>query len=219
MADGELIERLEKLERDNRRLKRLGLASLVLATALLAAYAASCSRVREMSGAQNVPEKIAAREFDLVDGSGRVRVRIDMGCFGTTDCWPGITLFDEKGKARTSIGAGTLSISGEEGEAELLDDVLQFNSGSKGAVSGVTARLGSDPNNGGALWLMGKGSSYAFVNSNPPAVEIQDSKGFMTDLGAADLTTVRTGETAQTSAASIVMFGNDKKHHVIWRAP
>jgi hypothetical protein len=46
-----------------------------------------------------------------------------------------------------------------------------------------------------------------------------DTKGFSMDVGSADLTVPRTGVTSQTSAASIVMFGNDKKHHVIWEAP
>lgn len=39
------------------------------------------------------------------------------------------------------------------------------------------------------------------------------------DLGSTRLAAARTGATEQTSAASIVMFGNDKGHHVIWQAP
>jgi hypothetical protein len=39
------------------------------------------------------------------------------------------------------------------------------------------------------------------------------------DLGSSSTTKTITGETQQTSAASIVMFGNDKDHYVIWKAP
>ncbi len=215
MTDVEVVGRLEKLERDNRRLKRLGTSGILLSMMLLVGYAASCSRSRET----NTLTKVTAREIDLVDDLGKTRVKIDMECISPTDCWPGISLFDQNGKSRTSIGAGTLNISGDKGDVELLDNVLQFNSREKQAVPGVTARLQGDADLGGALWLFGKDSAYSFVNSDPPGIEIRDSKGFMTDFGAADLTTERTGETSQTSAASIVMFGNDKKGHVIWSAP
>jgi hypothetical protein len=212
MTDMELVARLAKLERDNQRLKRFGVASFVL-MALLVGYVASRSRHEVMNG------KITAREIDVTDSSGKVRIKMDVQCIPSTNCWPAIGLFDEDGKERTGIGAGTLNISGDRGGVELLEDVLQFNGGSKGAVPGVTVRLGSGGTGGGSLWLVGKDSNSVFFNSDPPSIEIQDSKGFATDLGAANLATQRTGETSQTSAASIVMFGNDKGNHVIWRAP
>ena len=221
MTDEELIKRLERLERDNRRMKRLGLAGLAVGAVLLIGYTASCSGGREGSAAKKIPQKIAARGFDLVDSSGRVRVKIAMDCPpAKTDCWPAISLSDEGGKARTIVGAGSVSISGDSGRAELLEDVLQFNSGPKAAsgLNTVTARLEGSATHGGALWLFGKGSEYAFVFSDPPTVEIQDSKGFITDVGTANLTATRTGESSRTSAASIVMFGDEGKHQVIWRA-
>lgn len=219
MTDAEIVERLKKLEQDNRRLKRLGAVWIALAAVLIVCFVASLSRIWKMGGAQNAPEKVMAREFDMVDRSGKIRARIDTECIPADNCWPVISLFDKDGKVRTSIGAGTLNISGDKGEAELLDSVLQFESNDKQVTPGVTARLDGDADSGGRLWLYGKGSAYAFVNSGPPVVELQDSQGFMMDLGTAETTAMRTGETSRTSAASITMFSNDKKGHVIWRAP
>jgi hypothetical protein len=65
----DLRTRVEHLEKQNRRLKRAGLAVVVLvgsAAALGAAYARPA-----------VPQKIVAHEFDVVDSSGRVRMRLD----------------------------------------------------------------------------------------------------------------------------------------------
>jgi hypothetical protein len=56
-------------------------------------------------------------------------------------------------------------------------------------------------------------------SSGAPQVELSDPQGFRMDLGSTGTINLKTGETQRTSAASIVMFGNDKEHHVIWRAP
>jgi hypothetical protein len=56
-------------------------------------------------------------------------------------------------------------------------------------------------------------------SSGAPQVELSDPQGFTMDLGSTGTINAKTGETQRTSAASIVMFGNDKRHHVIWRAP
>jgi hypothetical protein len=123
MTDIELTKRLEKLERDNRRLKRFGLAALVI-VAVIGTIAAT----------QPVPQKITAHEFDVVDNSGEVRAEVGM-----------------------FLGA--------------------------------------------------------------PDIRLDDAQGFSMVLGNAQTVTPATGATEQTSTASIIMFGNDKEHHVIWRAP
>jgi hypothetical protein len=66
----------------------------------------------------------------------------------------------------------------------------------------------------------GKGSASMSVDpSGSPKIEFADANGFEMDLGGTGKVNGRTGATEQTSAASIVMFGNDKEHHVIWQAP
>jgi len=219
MTDTELAHRLENLERDHRRLKRVATAVIALVAAFGVIYAASCSSIRKMAEAKLSAQKITAREFDVVDGAGKVRVKIAMDCLPATNCWPEIRLFDQDGTPMTAIGAGTLSVSREKEAAILLGDRLQFSVAPKGVPPRVTAELGSGTGDGGLLSLVGQGQSYVRVNANSPNVEIQDSQGYTMNLGVADLTMVTSGQSSQTTADSIVMFGNDNKHHLVWRAP
>lgn len=57
------------------------------------------------------------------------------------------------------------------------------------------------------------------ADTSGPNLSLFDPRGFGLALGVADLASLTTGETHRTSAASIVMFGSDKDHHVIWQAP
>jgi hypothetical protein len=215
MTDKEFARRLENLERDNRRLKRVAVAGIALAAALGVIYSVACSSDRNFAGA----EKVTAREFDVVDGAGKVRVKIAMDCLPATNCWPSIKMFDQDGKAVTTIGAGAVTVSDRDQAASLLGDRLQFSVGPKGSKPRVTAEVGSGTGGGGLLSLAGKDGGYVRVNANSPSVEIKDSQGYMMDLGAVDLTTVVSGRTSQTTADSIAMFANDSKHHLIWSAP
>jgi hypothetical protein len=79
-----LLERLERLERAHRRFKGFALVALILATALAT-----------IDATQPVPEKITAHRFDVVDGSGKVRVVID----ATGSIPPYIALLDAQGGA------------------------------------------------------------------------------------------------------------------------
>lgn len=65
MTPEETAQRLEKLERDNKRLKRSALCTVIVLAALGGIYAT-----------QPVPDKITAREFEVVDASGKPRVRL-----------------------------------------------------------------------------------------------------------------------------------------------
>lgn len=224
MTEAELIARLGKLERDNRRFKSLGAAALALAAAL-----------GLIAAARAVPDAIKAREFDMVDQTGKVRVKIAMDCI-PNDCWPAVSLFDANGKALTDIGAGTLSVSGEEGTMELLDNDLQIRGGKGGLVNlEVQSRVAPDAElslsdnggtdvlltsyRGGGLDLGGEGGNSVTLHAVPPSVEIADSKGYLMEIGHTELSAPSTGATQKTSAASIVMFDNGKMHHLIWQAP
>lgn len=219
MTDTELAQRLENLERDNKRLKRIAAAGIALVATLAVIYAVSCSSARKTIDANSSAQKITAREFDVVDNAGRVRVKIATKCLPATNCRPEIRLFDQDGTALTSLGAGALTVSGENKAATLQSDRMQFSVGPKGNQPRVTAEMGSGSGRGGLLSLVGNGPSYVVINANSPGVEIHDSQGYTMNLGTVALTTVNTGQTSQTTADSIVMFGNDNKHHLIWRAP
>jgi hypothetical protein len=64
--------------------------------------------------------------------------------------------------------------------------------------------------------LNGKDLVY-ISTSEGPSVRLIDKEGFQAALGTSPLVTMKTGETHQTSAASVVLFGKDKK--VLWSAP
>lgn len=186
MTDSELLARLEKLERDNRRLKRFGLAALALAGAL-----------GLIAAARPVPNVIKAHKFEVVDGAGKVRMRLEASSKG----------------ANIFIAAGSLS-------APIEGQFPAVSMGANDDYSWVTL--------GNAEWLSTSAHAHRFVvienslnltnsTSKGPQVAFRDNKGYEMSLGSTPLLTPKTGETHQTSAASIVMFG--KKGSVIWQAP
>ncbi|TAM81594.1 MAG: hypothetical protein EPN47_12675 [Acidobacteria bacterium] len=219
MNDKEFARRLEILERDNRRLKRVAAAGIALAAALSIIYTISCSMGRNSLVVKPGAEKIAAREFDVVDSAGKVRIQMAVTCLPTANCQPSIKMFDQGGKAATSFGVGSLTVSSGDEEASLLGGHLQFSEAAKGSAPRVTAELGSGAGGGGLLSLAGKDGGYVIANADSPNIELKDFRGYLMDLGAVDLTTVVSGQSSQTTADSIVMFGSDNKHHLIWRAP
>lgn len=207
MTDNEFARRLERLERDNRRLRQIAFAGIALAAALGVLYSVACSSGRNQAVIKPDAERVTAREFDMVDKAGKVRVKIAMDCSQASNCRPEVRLMD----AATD--------SGEQKVASLLGDRLQFNVSSKGSAPAITSQLGSGSGGGGLLSLHGNGGGYIEANANAPNIELKDAQGYVMDLGASDLTTVVSGKTSQTTADSIVMFANDNKHHLIWRAP
>jgi len=219
MTEKEFARRLEILERDNRRFKRLAAAGMALAAAVGVIYAVACSSDRNSPVVKPGAEKVTAREFDVVDSAGKLRIQMAVSCLPPTNCWPSIKMFDQDGKEATSMRAGAVTVSNNEQTASLLGDHLQFSLAVKGSTPRVTAELGSGTGGGGLLSLTGRDGGYVLANPNSPNIELKDAQGYVMDLGAVDLTTVLSGQNSQTTADSIVMFGNDQKHHLIWRAP
>jgi hypothetical protein len=227
MTETELLKRLEKLERDNRRMKRAGLIAVVTVAAL-----------ELMAATRPVPQKVTAHELDIVDAAGRVRIRAAMSCPKQRGCHPLIYLTGDSGPAGAVIQPGLLAVMGQRGNALLSGNELDISGMQNGRVTGGGATLAvgftlssgqllhstgglspSSPKEGGSLSLSGKDGEFVYAVADSPAIQVQDAKGFAMDLGSAPLVTAATGETHQTSAASIVMFGSDKRHHVIWQAP
>ena len=62
-------------------------------------------------------------------------------------------------------------------------------------------------------------ASLQVTRSGDSHIELWDSQGFKMDLGSNVTFEPRTRQMQHTSAASIVMFGNDKEKRVIWKAP
>lgn len=165
--DTEIMARLDRLERENRRLKRLGVAALVIAAAL-----------GLMAATRPVPDKITAHEFDVVDSAGKVRVAMSIS--PSKVGMPGLALYDRSGNPVAGLTTMGLSAGGRYSELQI-----------------------SSPH-GKSVVTMG-------VIGGDPSIDISDANGFRMVLGS-------TFE-RDSSADSIIMLGNDKKHRVIWRAP
>lgn len=218
MSEAELVSRLERLERDNRRLRRFVFAAAVLVAALAAIYAT-----------QPVPQVVRAHSFEVIDNSGKVRAKMAVQPNGESFIQvnneqehpraalvasaSGVTtigIFDAQGQAVASLGTDAVSGSG----------IISANDA--GGHTRV-ALIAEDSHGGCDLWLLGangnKRADLTVSSSGSPAIILSDTHGFRMDLGSTSTVTPATGETQQTSAASIVMFGNDKGHLIIWRAP
>lgn len=221
-----VMNRLEKLEKQNRRMKQIGALALILVVSVL------------LMG-QAVPKKtVDANEFILKDTNGNVRGKFDLNALG-----PELVLLDEKGDARAALlvssvldDARLLLNKGKEGGAALSPNGLHFcesplkcrasftdapslqlydPQGKVQAALGVTTDgpgLALTDANGKAQSLLEAGSLKVWGSLN-----VFDGEGFQTTIGSADLTTPRTGETHKTSAASVVLFDKEKK--VLWKAP
>ena len=193
-----LNDRIEKLKGQNRR--------VILACGILV-----LTPVLVMVACQSHPAPtVEAQRFILRDKSGTVRAEIamtyDFGPKGN----PVIRLLDENSKELTTIGAGVLTISGNASNAVLLNDKLQFSTG-----SAAIARMDASDNNG-SLWLFGKGGTI-LVDTSFPIVGVTDRNDFEAVLGTSKLVASDTGQTETSSAASLVLSGKNGK--ILWRAP
>lgn len=220
MTETELADRLERLERDNRRLKKLAAVALVIAAALGATYAA-----------RPVPDTITAREFDVVDEAGRARAVIDVDFRDAA----GLYLRGADGKLQAELSApphraeGTgLTVYDDGNKVTFLGDALGRPflslpdiaiSGGEGAVNLTNALVGPGPFIELDNPQPHNSSGILIENSESPSINLTDQQGFIMNLGKSSMIAPKTGATEKTSAASIVMFGNDKGHHVIWQAP
>jgi hypothetical protein len=232
---GAIEERLEKLERQNRRMKLAGLGAMVIAGAFVLMGQASGPRT---------PSEVRAKSFVLVDANGETRARLYMSASANG---PELTLLDAKGNERLTLYGPpigpTLALSDANGEVRaglavtsdrpwltLYDAkgnprvVLDANSEGAGlALSDANGEVRA----GLAVTSDGPGLVLSDANEKPQAglavtsdgagLQLNDPSGFETDIGVTDLITPATDETHKTSAASIVLFGKDKK--VLWSAP
>lgn len=216
MSETELIGRLEKLERDNRHLKAFAFGTLVLVAAL-----------GGMNATEPIPRKITAREFDVLDDSGKVRAEMGIQANGISY----IQVNDVQARARAGLttdasgAAANIEVLGPKGHPLAVVGASRFGGGdftvddSQGrtrAIITATDSLGSSD-----LWLYdASGNRRATMTvdaSGAPSIHLSDAQGFSALLGSTATEDPKTGATQQTSAASIVMSG--KGHSVIWQAP
>jgi hypothetical protein len=144
-----------------------------------------------------VPQKITAHEFDVLDSSGKVGITIRGRIVNVLDA--------DSGLPRLAIGNVSPGVVG----AWLFE--------------GHGSRQVELPGNGGPdisiFDTQGRTRERIGLVGGEPRITLNDTQGFRMDLGSTNTMTFATGTSQYTSAASIIMFGNDKKHHVIWQAP
>lgn len=173
--------RLIRLEKQNRRIKQLGAAVLIIPVILL------------VMGQAPSKKTIEANEFILKDDSGNIRAKLFVTAKNTTNmAIPGIAepvqvtfnpkpmlaLYDEKGQA-----SGLLD-----------DDSITFTKSHVSLAGGV----------------LSIGDQTAAVVVSAYSVGLFDEQGFEATLGRRALATPRTGETQMRSAASLVLFDRNK---------
>ena len=231
-----VLERLEKLERQNRWLKRLGVLGFLVACAVL---------LMAQTKPQNVHfEKVEARQFVLRDAAGRARAYLDAqdsptGVAGLTlyggdgklraaltlqGNEPSVVFYDARGP-RAGFSASGLTIRDTNLKLRLALQLyergpsLNLYDGESEIVPGAMLDLTDD---GPRLMLYNTSdSSMAYLSAyrNQPSLRLIDEQKYMAALGTVDdLMAQRNGEVHnKTSAASLVMFDKDK--NIIWRAP
>jgi hypothetical protein len=220
-SDGSgITERLDRLERENRRLKRLGLASLAVMGSVLVMGQSPAKRILE------------ANEFILRDASGSVRatLKMDKGeplltlldSHGKVEAGPEqIEFEDSNGTNRALLGShSAIYYQQVEGKTVITDQ------GPGLLLSGPDGRTRVDLRgmaDGAEFLLYGQNSAnstkqvYLSSAGDGPSLTVSDDKGFKSVIGSVSLSIPSTGGSSRTSAASIVLFDKDGK--VIWNVP
>lgn len=233
-----LADRLEKLEKQNRRIKGIGTALLVLAATVV------------LMGQAPARRTVEANEFILKDMEGKVRGQFSTGGTGQ----PFLNLSDESGKERvvldlnpvmaglriidangmTRVGLHSTEIGQGLTLLTLMDakGAVRVSLTAQDSMSGLALRdeEGKDiadltgRRDFARLLLIpqgeGAGRKRIFLGAFPEVgalLQVEDEEGFQATIGTTDLTIPRTGEARRRSAASVML--SDKDGKVLWQAP
>jgi len=199
--------RLKKLEKENRRIKKMGIVTVVFASVLF------------ISGQARTNKIVEANEFILKDGNGKARARLSMFApFRDPDSAasaentlmqkdiPNLSCYDAEGHPRIFIAAF------QEESRIYLSDSQQTMHSAMWAGSEATSGAGASITGPGELFRV---TLDTFIEG--PQLVLEDKGGYSTVIGRTELVVPRTGNKEQTPAASVVLFDNGRK--VLWAAP
>jgi hypothetical protein len=218
----EVVARLEKVEKENRTMKRAGLAIII---------AAGC--VALMGQARPTPTAVEARSFVLQDAGGakRAELVLEAGAPGEEPS-PVLRFLDGKGADSLSLSPTRLELSGKSdlGPDIIIDDAkgtprvdlgveknLPFVllNDEKGIIRVDMGLERGEPalviNDDKATPLVGFG-----LSQGRPSISVNGPDGYRATIGSQPLVGV-TGATYWSSAASLFLYNNQGK--VIWTAP
>lgn len=219
----EILVRLERLERENRRLKRSALMTVAIAASLIVSlgllgqtqttqHKTPASRAKKPAAPAAapatpapapfvMPKNIEAESFVLKDPNGRVRAELAMSGEG-----PSLKFRDQSGTALVTL---SLLDSAPGGPLLLLSDGQHRSSLSMSVASG----------SGSQLSLIGERAdiqAHIGVAPDGTTLELTDKDGFTTSIGNG-VKAAKNGQAKTTTAGSITLFGKDRK--VLWSAP
>jgi hypothetical protein len=209
---GALLSRVERLEKQNRRLKQ-GALAFVLAIASVGLLAQTKQKPPTSTSSQKPkpraaapapaptgPTAIEAQAFILKDSNGHVRA--ELGLTGST---PSLKFKDENGSALVTLalnsdapGGPMLLLSDPQHHASVALSVLE-HAGPQLALTGERADI----------------QLHMGVAPEGTTLELSDKDGFTTSIGSGVV--AKNGQAKQTSAASIVLYGKQRK--VLWSVP
>lgn len=205
-----LLCRVERLEKENRRLKRGALAFVLLIASigLMAQTRQSPptssqrqkGRAPAPAPAPAGPTAVEAQAFILKDSNGHVRAEL-----GLTGSSPSLKFKDESGSALVTLalnsdapGGPLLLLSDPQHHASVALSVLE-HAGPQFSLTGERADI----------------QLHMGVAPDGTTLELSDKDGFTTSIGSGILP--KNGQVKKTSAASIVLFGKERK--VLWSVP
>jgi hypothetical protein len=222
-----MLSRIDALERENRRTKKIAMIVAIAAVAVLTMGQAQQSRV------------IEGEKFVLKDTNGKTRAELGIISGG----FPSLQFYDPDGTYRSSFSSELLSfMNGQVMRSKFKDDADPSKGVVDEEIAGPQVTLS---HYGLTVWepVKGNGSRHEYVGLNwvpgpespslhlsskasrlemtaaadGPYLTIRDRDGFSSVYGSTSLITRSTGETHKTSAASIVLF--DKDGNKMWSAP
>ena len=204
-----ILARLETLERENRRWRRIGIAAL----ALLAA-------VGVLGAARPQPSTITAHQLLLTDSAGDLRARLT----AIDGKFPSLTLYDGRGQAMISLKGGGpqpgITLGDSSGKTRIMLGGISPNLSFYDDAGDTTVSLDGDALGPRLLLFDEAGKMRVHLGGPEPSLDLMDRSGYETDIGVSAAPNRVTGDYQQTSAASIVMFKRDgEARKVLWRAP
>jgi hypothetical protein len=205
---GALLLRMERLEKENRRLKR-GALAVLLAIASVGVMAqtkqtapsgAQKRRPPAAAPAPTGPTAVEAQGFILKDLNGHVRAEL-----GLTGSAPSLKFKDESGSTLVTLA---LNSDAPGGPMLLLSDPQHHASVALSVLEHAGPQLSLTGERPDIQLHMG-------VAPDGTTLELSDKDGFTTSIGSGVV--AKNGQAKQTSAASIVLYGKQRK--VLWSVP
>ena len=213
-----LMQRLDRLERESRHWKMLGVSVVILSIFLLIGATQKEKVI--------VADKFIGKKFVVVDDDGieRIKMGVSFGILGGEEIKTVPYLIFLSSDFRILASIETYH---RGGVFELRDGsgggiIINIHAATRGPVMRLSDGKGRRAeflfaNNGPFLRLTGKQTKME-VNNSASSLNLYDKDGNKRAvLGGTSLVTTGTGTEIKTAESSLVLF--DKKGKVIWKAP